>query len=122
LQDERVVVTNSDASRPSQRTEARNQLGDNVLIPDERNNPGYLPPNQRALADPTATTPTHGEGKGIQAGDSYGSPVVRQWSSSGASHGGAACAGCESTQRSRGIVNETGYQSQGGRYDRGGTE
>ena len=120
LADGRLVLTNSDATRPAMREAARALLGPNVIIPDERGNVGYVPPAERPLADPSATTAHHGEPRGVQAGDASGSPVVRQWSSSEASHGGAACAGCESTQASRGIQNETGYQSGGGRYDRGG--
>ena len=120
LADGRLVLTNSDATRPAMREAARALLGPNVIIPDERGNVGYVPPAERPLADPSATTAHHGEPRGVQAGDASGSPVVRQWSSSEASHGGAACAGCESTQASRGIQNETGYQSGGGRYDKGG--
>ncbi|MGB8294210.1 MAG: RHS repeat-associated core domain-containing protein [Polyangia bacterium] len=122
LEDGRLVVTNSDGTRPAQRDKARELLGKDVLIPDEPGNPGYIRPEARPLADPKATTPTHGESRGIQAGDQYGSPVTRQWSASDASHGGAACSGCESSQASHNVANETGTQSQGGRFDRGGND
>jgi RHS repeat-associated protein len=120
LEDGRLVLTNSDGTRPAQREAARTLLGDGLLIPDEPGNPGYLKPADRPLADPSATTPTHGEPRGMQAGDQYGSPADTQWSGSSAEHGGAACSGCEASQQDRGVKNGTGFQSQGGRYDRGG--
>jgi hypothetical protein len=113
-----MVVTNSDATRPVQRTVAREQLGDDVLIPDEPGNEGYIPKEDRNLPD--APSGSHGEGKGIQAGEEYNSPARRQWSSSTANHGGAACPDCEAMQQEYGVENETGFQSQGGRFDREG--
>jgi RHS repeat-associated protein len=120
LENGTLVVTNSDGMRPSMREKAREVLGPNVVIPDERGSPNYIPPANRGLADPQATTPLHGEGRGMQAGDQMGSPAARQWSSSDANHGGAACPGCEASQARRGVANETGFQSGGGRFDRGG--
>lgn len=126
LEDGRMVVTNSGGTRPAMREEARRQLGNDVIFNDERRlpngqpNPHYVPPAERPHSDPNATTPTHGEGRGMQAADQAGSPADRQWSAGSADHGGAACPGCEASQARNGVTNETGFQSQGGRFDRGG--
>ncbi|MDX2092605.1 MAG: RHS repeat-associated core domain-containing protein, partial [Kofleriaceae bacterium] len=52
----------------------------------------------------------HGEQRGIAYGEATGNPVVEQASSSGAKHGGKACAGCAAAQESRRINNVTGKQ------------
>ena len=129
LEDGRLVLTNSDRTTGPMREEAHRQLGPDVLIPDEPGNPGHiLPRSARAHADPESTTPLHGEGRGMQAGEHYGSPADRQWSSGDASsHQGAACGPCEESQRRNGVTNETGFQSQRtednptGRFDGGKT-
>lgn len=121
LADGRIVVTNSNGVRPAQREAARDIFGPDVLFTNERGSPDYVRPVNRPLDDPNATTAWHGEPQGIQAGNEYGSPAERQWSSSDANHGGAACEGCEQTQREHGVGNGTGFQSRGGRFDRGGS-
>lgn len=136
-EDGTLIVTNSDSVRPSTRAaiaemqqpggllEGREvRAGSNV-----RGDPDYIPPADRPLTNaPNPDRAGDGEQRGVQAASTYdgrgdgNGPVTRQWSSGSADHGGAACRDCETVQRQNGIVNETGYQSQGGRYDRGGTE
>jgi RHS repeat-associated protein len=120
LEDGRFVLTNSSVTRGNQRQLGRGLLGDDLLIPDEPHNQGYIPRELRDL--PGADTGSHGEARGVQAGRVYGTPARRQWSSSEAGHGGAACGGCEAIQQEFGVRNETGFQSQGGRFDRGGVD
>jgi RHS repeat-associated protein len=52
----------------------------------------------------------HGEARGIEHGKRIGDPVVRQASSSGAKHGGKACASCDARQKAAGVKNPTGVQ------------
>src|SRR5690606_9227457 len=115
-----VSVTSSDTTNgvtPAQRKEAVSQLTaagyDESAIHFPQNKPKdpmYVPKGDRNF--PGASSGSHGEGRGAQAGAVHDNPATRQWSSSGASHGGAACDGCEGIQRSNGIKNETGFQSQ----------
>jgi RHS repeat-associated protein len=126
LDDGRLVLTNSDYTTSAMRKEARRRLGPDILIPDEPGNSGFIPKSERAHSDPLNNKPLHGEGRGMQAGDKYGSSAKRQWSSSDAkSHQGAACGECEAAQKRNGVTNETGFQSQStkdnptGRFDGG---
>jgi hypothetical protein len=85
------------------------------VIPDDRKSPAtYIPKSNRDLPGDAGN---HGEARGVQAGKTYNDPAARQWSSSGAQHGGAACSDCEPMQKKNNVQNETGSQSQGGRYD-----
>jgi RHS repeat-associated protein len=52
----------------------------------------------------------HGEQRGMAHGINTGNPVVRQWSSSGAGHGGKACTNCAAAQKTHGVDNPTGAQ------------
>jgi RHS repeat-associated protein len=131
LEDGRIVLTSSHENgvTPAQREVARQELaphgyGDgDILCPNERGNPAYVPRDERNLQQtPDPGSANHAEQKGIQVGEQQGSPAVRQWSSSGAEHGGAACPGCEQAQQGHGVRNETGTQADGGRYDEGGDE
>jgi hypothetical protein len=52
----------------------------------------------------------HAEQRGIAYGELIDDPVVRQASSSGASHGGKACPSCAAEQAARNVKNVTGKQ------------
>lgn len=130
LEDGRVVVTSSspDGVTPAQRAVARDQLtqrgfkDSDILFTNERGNEGYINPSDRNYTNaPNGQAANHAEQRGLQAGDQYGSPVRTQWASSDAEHGGAACGPCQTAQQSAGVRNATGFQSQGGRFDQGGT-
>jgi len=113
----------------------------NLIIPDapkdpfdgSRPNPFYIkgstnrihpyrygvPPSQGGYGD----SGHHAEGKGIWAAEKIGTYAQKQWSSSGANHGGAACPNCQSMQAGgnpyinggRPVQNPTGTQNGGGR-------
>jgi RHS repeat-associated protein len=132
-----LIVTNSDSVKPKMReaAEGMQQPGGPLEGRDVRTNgntrghPDNIPPAERNLPNaPNPDRASDGEQRGVQAANVYNGRgdenggVTRQWSSGGAEHGGAACRDCETVQRQNGITNETGYQSQGGRYDRGGQE
>jgi RHS repeat-associated protein len=136
LEDGAVIITSNDSVRPAQRDciaqmqEPGGPLeGRTVLLPDDRNNEGYIPPGQRNLEDaPNPARANDAEQRGIQAanvyndrGDGHGD-IGNQWSSGAQDHGGAACEHCERAQNQNDVTNQTGFQSQGGRYDRGGTD
>jgi hypothetical protein len=108
-----------DAARAALQHELGNRA--QLLVPSQHAHGGYIPVNQRVLANAPGESGWHGEGRGIQAGIVYGSPARRQWSSLGEpqSRGwrGAACPDCEALQRQRGVINETGFQNWGGRFD-----
>jgi hypothetical protein len=101
--------------------------GQRVRVPDDPKDPDHIvggaPPLQNA---PNPDRSGDAEQKGIQTTQdpnyTNSGDATRQWSSGGASHGGAACEDCEAAQNQNGVVNETGFQSQGGRYDRGGND
>jgi hypothetical protein len=109
----------------SARQSLRESLGDEavLLVTSEggRRSPTYIPIQSRVVPGAPGQSGWHGEGRGIQAGLYYGSPARRQWSSLGApgstGHRGAACPDCEQLQQQYGVTNETGFQSQGGRFD-----
>ena len=122
---QQMVAKTAEMQEPGGPLEGQNvRAGGNTRGSDD-----YIPPGQRDLANaPNPARASDGEQRGVQAANVYDSgengngSVTRQWSSGDAEHGGAACTDCETVQRQNGITNETGYQSQGGRYDRGGTE
>jgi hypothetical protein len=95
-----------------------------LLNPSRRGTAGYVAMAYRIL--PNYETGFHAEGRGAQQAYARGLEPVRQWSSLNPdltgpnAHGGAACNGCAQMQRDLGIINETGFQNQGGRFDRGG--
>jgi RHS repeat-associated protein len=136
LDDGRIVITGSEDQHqvsPAQKREAIAQLTaagfdeDDIMFPNNRrrSEDDYIPPDERRLPDgPNPDRNGDAEQRGIQAGRVYGSPATRQWASSGAGHGGAACEDCETAQQAQDppVQNETGYQSGGGRYDRGGVD
>jgi hypothetical protein len=104
------------------RTLLRQQLGDDavLLVPSQSSGGvGRIPLANRILPDAPGQSGWHGEGRGIQAGRMYGSSARRQWGSLGtpenSGHRGAACADCEVLQQQYGVINETGFQSRGGR-------
>jgi RHS repeat-associated protein len=134
-EDGTLIVTSSDTVRPSQRDKIAEMQqpggpleGRTVLVPDDPKNPGAIPRGQRNLENaPNPERSGDAEQKGIQASNSGGEydkhgDVTDQWTSGGAKHGGAACQDCEKAQNLNGVTNQTGFQSQGGRYDRGGTD
>jgi len=120
---------------PSQAREAirqrlQAQLGPNaeLRIPIEAG-PHNIPVAQRILRDGSGNPVpswTHGEARGIRAGEYYNNPAARQWSTLNPSstttrvHGGAACFGCQPLQQVYGVINETGFQFYSGRFDRFG--
>jgi hypothetical protein len=91
-----------------------------LLVPSQSSDGiGRIPLADRILPMAPGGSGWHGEGRGIQAGLIYGSPARRQWGSLGTldsrGHRGAACTDCELLQQQYGIINETGFQSRGGR-------
>ncbi len=129
-----LIFTSSDNIRKDQRKLIQQMQqpggpleGQRVRVPDDPKDPDHIvggaPPLQNA---PNPDRSGDAEQKGIQTTQdpnyTNSGDATRQWSSGGASHGGAACDDCEAAQNQNGVVNETGFQSQGGRYDRGGND
>ncbi|KVG51745.1 hypothetical protein WJ33_11105 [Burkholderia ubonensis] len=141
LSDGSVAVTSNDRVTPEQRARARSLLADKGFKKghihfvteghgdNSEKNPAYTPPGERDLSygedDPSKKPKNghHAEARGIRLGNRLGFPARRQWAS-GASHNhyGAACEHCEVMQHDFEVVNETGFEKWGGRFDEGGKE
>ena len=94
------TVTSSTNLTDDQKLQASDTLGPNVVI-DETPSPGSQPDHSN-----------HAEQRGIAATDGQTDRV--QASSSGAGHGGAACAECTQAQQDAGVRNATGVQQKAG--------
>jgi hypothetical protein len=68
-----------------------------------------VPPHGKGLRL-EGPTGHHAEQRGIAHGENLKDRVVRQWSSSGAKHGGKSCTGCTGKQQAHGVDNRTGQQ------------
>ena len=96
-----TVTTSTGVVTSSQKEVARSIYGDDVKIPTK----SQVPPS-------TNTNSHHGEQQGIRVTEGQSGRV--QASSSGAGHGGAACAPCSQAQVEAGVINVTGIQETAG--------